>query len=475
MADASLPPLGRLKVRPLGLTDFPNEILHQIICELLPTRFRDSKYLASLCLVSKRFRDVVEPHLYHTLTLEVEVGSQGVVQTTSAGEGIVSPVIGYSELLRTLTEKPSLSNLVRVLSLGTNDHEVYNPHFVEHHLPILALFAMLQELHLDFPPLFSDLPFMPALKYLHLDFSSVYAYVPGNTSPLIQEKAKLKTVSRCLHIPTLQKLITQGLLYNPNTSRQLSFEYDHQQPSLTSELHLFQCNDASTVILRDMVLSIKCLKSLVIDHYWRFRRYGPKDPSLSGIDQALKPHQDSLEELMIAASCGATMETTVPIDSLLNFAALKRLAIPEHFLIPSNGQRNSLHDALPPSLCELQLQHYMKDVKVDHDLPRRLQLYTGLAENKYTSLPALRRLVCWYQQYTEALRCPDATLAPAIAEYLADRFRKVGVRFQWGKTSMFLATPFGMELDVPFWDGMVETHGWNKNQYFEHDGDHRWD
>lgn len=158
------------------------------------------------------------------------------------------------------------------------------------------------------------------------------------------------------------------------------------------------------------------------------------------------------------------MNTTVPIDSLLKFVALKRLAIPEHFLIPSSGQRSTLHDLLPPSLHELQLQHYLKDIKVDHDLPRRLKLYTSLAENKGTSLPALKRLVCWYQQYTETLRCPDAVLAPAVAENLADRFRKVGVRFQWGKTSMFLATPFGMELDAPFWDGMVERHGWNKTQ-----------
>lgn len=223
------------------------------------------------------------------------------------------------------------------------------------------------------------------------------------------------------------------------------------------------------------MLSIKCLKSLVIDHYWRIGRHGPEEPSLSGIDQVLKPHQESLEELMIAASCGATMNTTRPIDHLLNYTALKRLAIPEHFLIPSSGQRNSLHDILPPSLCGLQLQHYMKDVKVDHDLPRRLKLYTGLAENKRTSLPALKRLVCWYQQYTEDLHCPDAVLVPGIAENLAHRFNKVGVRFQRSKTSMFLATPFGTELDVPFEDYMVERHGWNKDQYFEHDGDHRWD
>lgn len=197
MADASLPPVRRLNGGPLGLTDLPNEILHQIIRELLPDRFRDSEYLASLCLVCKRLRDIVEPHLYHTLSLEVEIQSQRVVQTTSPGWGILSPVIGYNKLLRTLTERPPLSNLVRVLSLGTKYVQVaYNPHFVEHHLPILAFFNMLQELHLSFPPLFSELPLMPALKYLHLDFFSVYHYVPENISLLVQEKAIMKTVSR---------------------------------------------------------------------------------------------------------------------------------------------------------------------------------------------------------------------------------------------------------------------------------------
>ena len=440
MADASLPPLGRLQLGPLGLIDFPNEILHQIIRELLPTRYRDSKYLASLCLVCQRFRDIVEPQLCHTLTLEVDTAYQGVVQTMDAGEGILSPVVGYPELLRTLTERPSLSYLVRVLSLGTrNIHEAYNPHAVEHHLPILALFNKLEELHLDFPPMFSELPFMPALKYLHLDFSHLDHHGSESTSLFNKEKARMKTLFRGLQVPNLQKLVTQELLCHFEASRQLSFEHNHQRPSMISELHLFQCNDASTDLVKDMVLSIKCLKSFIVDHYWRFRRYGAKEPSLCSIDQALKPHQDSLEELMIAASCGATMNTTVPIDSLLTFTALKRLAIPENFLIPSNGQRNSIHDILPPSLCELQLQHHVKDIKVDRDLPRRLKLYTSLAENKCTSLPALKRIVCWYQQYTETLRCPDATLAPAVVENLAGRFRKVGVRFQWGKTSMFLA------------------------------------
>ena len=434
MADGSLPPLGRLQVGPLGLTNLPNEILHQIIRELLPPRYRDNQYLASLCLVCQHFRDIIEPQLYHTLTLVVDTESQGVAQAMDAGEGILSPVIGYSELLRTLTERPSLSNLVRVLSLATiNIHEAPNPYSVEHHLPILALFNKLEELHLDPPPMYSELPFMPALKYLHLNFSFVDHYFPENTSPLEWEKSTMKTLFRGLQVPSFQKLITQGQLFHPETSRRLSFEHDHQRPSLVSELHLFLCNDASTDVLRGMVLSIKRLKSFIIDHDWRFGDYGTREPSLSGIDQALESHQDSLEELMIAASCGSTMNTTMPIDSLLDFTALKRLAIPEHFLIPSNGGHNSLRDLLPLSLCKLQLQHCVKDIKVDHDLPRRLKLYTSLAENKCTSLPALKRVACWYQQFTEILRFQDVFLAPTVAENLASQFRKVDVRFQWAR------------------------------------------
>ena len=285
----------------------------------------------------------------------------------------------------------------------------------------------------------------------------------------------MKILFRGLQVPSLQKLIIQDLLHDTETSRQLSFEHDNQRPSLISELHLFQCIDASTDVLRDMVLSIKCLKSFVFDHYGKFKIDGAKEPSFFDIKQTLKPHQDSLEELMIATSCGATLNTTVPLDSLLNFVALKRLAIPEHFLIPSNNKRDSLHDLLPTSLCELQLQHYVKDVKVDHDLPRRLNIYTNLAENKCTSLPALRRLICWYQQYTEVLHYPDASLPPAVGENLVGRFSKVGVHFQWGKTSMFLATPFGTELDVSFQDLMVVRNGWNENQYFQYRSGHMWD
>ncbi|CAF9935911.1 hypothetical protein IMSHALPRED_010389 [Imshaugia aleurites] len=334
---------------------------------------------------------------------------------------------------------------------------------------------MLEELHLDLPPMFSELPSMPALKYLHLDFSRVDYYFPKSTSPLNKEEARMKTLARGLKFPCLQKFITQRLLCDPNTSKQLSFNHDHQLPSSVSELHLFQCKYASTDILKDIILSIKCLKSFVVDHYWTHQRYGAEEPSLSGIDQALIPHQDSLEELMIATSGGATMNTTVPIESLLNFAALKRLAIPEHFLIPSKGRRKTLHDLLPPSLYVLQLQHCVNDVRVDRDLPRRLKLYTSLAKNKCTNLPALKRLVCWYKQYTEPLLFEDAVLPLVVAEHLADRFRKVGARFQWVKTSMFLSTPFGMELETPFWDDMVEMHEWNRDQYIEYDSDPWWD
>ncbi|CAF9935908.1 hypothetical protein IMSHALPRED_010388 [Imshaugia aleurites] len=119
MADLSRAPLERIRVEPLGLTDLPNEILHQIMGELLPTRFRDSERLALLCRVCKRFRDIVEPLLYRTLTLEVDNESKGVVQTVNPGEGILSSVIDYSKIRRTLTDRPSLSNLVRVLYLST--------------------------------------------------------------------------------------------------------------------------------------------------------------------------------------------------------------------------------------------------------------------------------------------------------------------------------------------------------------------
>ena len=165
MADASLLPLGRLQLGPLGLTDLPNEILCQIIRELFFTRHRDGKYLASLCLVCQRFRDIVEPQLYHTLTLEVDTESHLNFRALNEFEDNSSPMIGQPELRRTLSERPTLGSLVRVFTLGTDYlRRVYDPHFVEHHLPILALLNKVEELHLEFPHMFSELPFMPALK-----------------------------------------------------------------------------------------------------------------------------------------------------------------------------------------------------------------------------------------------------------------------------------------------------------------------
>ena len=117
---------------------------------------------------------------------------------------------------------------------------------------------------------------MPALKYLHLDFSSVHHYYPEDTSALDQERIKMKTLLRGLQVPSLQKLSTQEQLYDTLEPRPQSFRLHHQRLSSVSKLHLFQCRYASTNLLRDMVLPIKCLKSFVVDHHWSHDHGGIK-------------------------------------------------------------------------------------------------------------------------------------------------------------------------------------------------------
>lgn len=443
MADTPLSQLGRLR-----LTDLPNEILHQIMRELLIGRFRDTYHLAALRTLCRRFRDVVEPHLYHTISLEIGLTTQGLLCQGEFGmASLVSSTASYPELDRAMTERPSLRSLVRVLSLETSPVPTYKSNRVEHHLAILKRFRLLEEVHLSPPPMFSDLPVMTPLKFLELDFDRAIEYIPESTPRNDRHIAALKTVSRCLQIPTLRKVDVQSLMPEPHMSRQLHFEHNLRSSPIT-ELHLIQCSDVWTDLLEEILVSVDSLESIIIDCRWCNDEHYNEERNLSGLDRALKIHQSSLTQLMIGASYDATMKTTVPMNTFGNFTTLKRLALPEQFLVPRNSPKENMHDLLPSSLCELQLEHCLDTSDTDDELPIRLKRYRSLANSKHTCLPALKHVIWWYH-IRDFLRDRYAgTLPFEDALKLVDVFKCNGVMFEWGVASEFLATPFGKGLGV---------------------------
>ncbi|CAH0047018.1 unnamed protein product [Clonostachys solani] len=96
----------------------PDEILSHIMCYLvpvLPCKRRPWRYdhslrpidLASLCLVSRRFRHIAQPLLYHTIDLTCST------DRANDGEFLMWP--GY--LLKTIVKNPHLAKYIRVLAM----------------------------------------------------------------------------------------------------------------------------------------------------------------------------------------------------------------------------------------------------------------------------------------------------------------------------------------------------------------------
>ena len=77
------------------------------------------------------------------------------------------------------------------------------------------------------------------------------------------------------------------------------------------------------------------------------------------IGQLIIPHASTLVQLEIAASDAAGFPSTSFIGSLAGYPNLKRLAIPEPFLVAVEDEASTFLDVLPPNLEELQLQYPM--------------------------------------------------------------------------------------------------------------------
>lgn len=86
----------------------------------------------------------------------------------------------------------------------------------------------------------------------------------------------------------------------------------------------------------------------------------------------------------------------------LNYTNLKRLAIPEPFLLPHLASQ-TFHHSLPDHLEELQIQYPVgfTDQHPDRDLPGprfRVSRMKALANYRIDHLPNLSHVVWWYQQ-----------------------------------------------------------------------------
>lgn len=429
------------------LTDLPNELLMQII-SFLP---RNGNCLAPLCRVCRIFQTVVQPYLYSTITLTIDwdekIPDSGALSSGCGNSGVPQ----FFRLVDTLSKNPTLRTYPRELRLKSDGEAVYHPS-LGLQLQLLELLPSLQDLGLSPPPVFSEFPSMPSLRSLQLQFLPDIVHLPHNNFENYDlrhdtQSAEFRTLKNCLLIPTLQVLKIVGLeLFRLRLTPLIAFPNLGHRSSTITDLQI-ACCDVTPAVFAGILLSIRELKHLVLEctYYSSYHSLG----------KALEPHRGHLEELIIASSLVSSDWIEPLIGSLVDCTALKRLAITEYFLAAHDGMTmQRAIESLPRQLEELQLQHRTKDkTEMALYMDMRVLRYQSLAANKDTSLPALKRVVWWYQLLsefaTEEVYCSDGMKA------LHPRFQDGGVDFQWGWSDNYWSTPLGK----PFKDG-ESIHGW---------------
>lgn len=241
-----------------------------------------------------------------------------------------------------------------------------------------------------------------------------------------------------------------------------------------------------------MPLSVKCLKQLSLEmnipqpvvegsdcsRRINWNRAGGQDYGI-----AINPHAQSLEELIIAFSDGASFfirpfyavhpnslisETSSrlylqplipPIDSFDDFTELKRLAIPEPLLVRNGIATRSFHRLLPESLEEMHL-HFAVGTKTQARDDWGKGLWTArmraLVEDKEAYFPRLKLVICWFQHYalsglseSDDMTYDNLTYNSKQSwEILEQAFSAVGVQFESGVGAFLEDTPFGQPLNT---------------------------
>ncbi|KAG7001961.1 hypothetical protein G7Y79_00030g064940 [Physcia stellaris] len=158
------------------------------------------------------------------------------------------------------------------------------------------------------------------------------------------------------------------------------------------------------------------------------------------LGEAVSQHADTLIELNIACSCAATYLVSSLFGSLIGYRHLRRLAIPEPFLV--SAAASTLDEAFPVSLEKIQLQYPMGYTQgYDTARPLRISRLDRLAENKEQFLPKLKTLL-WWDQHAPRWRTTGYGFERE-REGLYKVFAKKGVEFGIVNASSWCGTQFG--------------------------------
>ena len=444
--------------------------------EILGTIFLNVPYgtsLVDIAIVHERFTRVALPMLYNSIRLRADKTTDNHYSSKRRHElpaRLVSDPKG-----KALKSFPSFCTHVKKLSL-----EVLSTNWYTHpggHRKLLELLPRIKELTLDPPPRKYGFPMSDQLTTMRLNLPYEFALF---RNPKIWPA--YLDLEEYLSKPSLQRL-------------QFDSEYDrfhykiihtgNTKNSNVMDLRLINWLPEDVHVLSTVLGSIKRLKNFVIhvDGHWR----GPPPRYWHQAMKILKPqdysallelHNKSLEQIIIAYRHDAYIgvsgldfpDGALPVmGSLSTYPSLKRLAIPEHFLI--TGEDLSMNKILPPNLEELQIQvtgvrGWDNDDDVADELPYYEYRIEAISRYKNDFLPRLERVVLWIQTapvgsflddtyvYTlDAIRDPEHPynhkFYKLFKEHMvevAEMLDEVNVRFEVVLTHDFKRTPFAEYL-----------------------------
>lgn len=284
------------------------------------------------------------------------------------------------------------------------------------------------------------------LRILRLDFYNSTRR-RGPVDQVMGDIDSLAIVDRHFWIPTLRSL-HRGSVWLNRDQRSHLFPEERYWTSPITDLSMMLCHDQALDILPDILRSVQVLKRFTLED----KAVLPVDPIMiddipSWFARALRPHQSTLVDLVIARTEEATYLGKPLFGSLGAYISLKRLGIPESFLV----QRHSpaLLEWLPASLEVLQLQFQLRgDMELlEEEEPHQFERIKHLAAIKLARLPALRCVTWWVQIPSRGADLPVTGdeenlfwLGP-----LKDKFKDVGVESKLWYSIFFAATPMGLE------------------------------
>ena len=449
--------------------DLPYELLREI-CKYLPY----GEDLVGIATIHSRFKAVVMPMLYKSIRLRACQATDN--DYLSKGRHELPACLVSDPKGQSLMSFPSFCPHVQKLSLKVMSTNWYTN--AKGHRQLLNWLPRIRDLSLDPPPRKYEFPVSNRLTTMRMTLPYEFARFrnPHLWPAYLDLKEYLSKPSlRNIQIENQHDRFYYKTIHTGNT-----------RSSTIVDVRLINWHPEDVHVLETVLPSIIRLKSFMIDVDGQWR--GPPPPPSVYPREILAPrdygrllqlHKESLEYMMVGYCHHvyinfdgrdlAPYKAPQVMGSLSSYCRLKRLAIPEHFLVTGGDQY--MGHLLPPNLEELQIQisgaqDWHRDDRQREDIPSYHVTTYSMALTKNEYLPRLERVVLWIQTVRSPLFSDDTyvyTLNPLQASRdphkndfynpfrehmtdIAELFDEANVKFEVVLARNFKETPFAEYL-----------------------------